>query len=156
MSQNERPSRHRRAGAVAALTATAVLLTDRPADAADAPAFDPSNVQSLSQGLLWYALTICIIGICVSAGLWAMGSKGQNPGQELTGKKGIILCCTAAFFLGAFPALVNWLQGEANQLEKESSIHKNEIVDDSPCPAGYHIDLGSTNGAAATTPCVKD
>jgi hypothetical protein len=79
--------------------------------------FNTSNIRKLSGWLAWLALLACIIGIFISASLWALGSKGQNPGQELTGKKGMILCCTAAFFVGAMPNLLNWLEGAAHQAD---------------------------------------
>jgi hypothetical protein len=71
--------------------------------------FDGTNLQSLSNGLAYLALFASLIGLLVASILWAMGSKGQNPGQELTGKRGFIVCLTAAFFVGAAPNMVNWL-----------------------------------------------
>lgn len=71
------------------------------------------NLTKLSRGLAWYALGTCMVGICVSSALWAMGSKGSNPGQELTGKRGLVLCLTAAFFIGALPGMINWLENQA-------------------------------------------
>jgi hypothetical protein len=79
--------------------------------------FNTANIEKLSGWLAWLALLSCIIGIFISASLWALGSKGQNPGQELTGKKGMILCCTAAFFVGALPNLLGWLEGAAHQAD---------------------------------------
>jgi hypothetical protein len=79
--------------------------------------FNTANIARLSGWLAWAALMTCIIGICISAALWAAGSKGQNPGQELTGKKGIILCCTAAFFVGALPAMLSFLEDKAREAD---------------------------------------
>lgn len=101
-----------------------VVFTGTPAFAAGQPAkFDPAtglntaNLEWFSNGLAYYALLAALVGLLVSASLWALGSKGQNPGTELTGKKGIILCCTAAFFIGALPAMISYLERQAKQLD---------------------------------------
>jgi len=77
----------------------------------------PPELAELSDGLAYFALAACIAGICVSAALWAMGSKGQNPGTELAGKKGMILCCTAALLVGALPGWINALSEMAGDAD---------------------------------------
>lgn len=107
------------------ITEPASAATGRPAPAftpADTSSIETENVQQLADGLAYYALVACVIGMIVSASLWAMGSKGQNPGQELTGKKGFVLCCTAAFFVGATPAFVNYLNRAADTINTENGI----------------------------------
>ena len=78
--------------------------------------FQTCNVISLSNGLLFFALAVCIAGILVSAILWAAGSKGQNPGQELTGKRGIIVCVVAALILGAVQPILDNLDTNARAM----------------------------------------
>jgi len=81
---------------------------------------NPESLQDLSNGLAWFALALCLAGLLISASLWAIGSKGQNPGQELTGKKGFIVCITAAFFIGALPGLMNFLSAQADGVAVEA------------------------------------
>lgn len=83
------------------------------------------SINRLSNGLAFYALIACVVGICVSASLWALGNKGQNPGTELTGKRGLILCCTAAFFVGALPGMVGWLDREAQRVDTTGVTNSN-------------------------------
>lgn len=104
-----------RVGLTLGLAAVGSLLFASPASAQ--VEFNTENITTLSNWLAWLALLSCVMGICISAALWAMGSKGQNPGQELTGKKGMILCCTAAFFVGAMPNMLNWLEGAASSAD---------------------------------------
>lgn len=99
------------------LAHSASAATVLAADANDVQ-LDTSSLEQLTQGLAWYALVMCMVGICISASLWAIGSKGQNPGQELTGKKGLILCCTAAFFVGSIGTITNYLYKEAQTMDK--------------------------------------
>lgn len=108
----------------ALLAAIAVFALAGPASAAGAGAAGSvcqgddcaQNLITLTKGLMWYALMACVAGILVSSILWAMGSKGQNPGTELAGKRGLIVCCTAAFFLGALPAWITTLSNMANAM----------------------------------------
>ncbi len=86
------------------------------------PKPDGIALQHLSNGLAWYALSASVVGILVSASLWALGSKGQNPGQELTGKRGLVVCCTAAFFVGIAPTLVNYLNQAAEHMDNKDPV----------------------------------
>jgi len=79
------------------------------------------DLVTLSNGLAYFALILCLAGVLISVSLWAIGSKGQNPGQELTGKKGMILCLTAAFFIGALPSLMDFLDEEADKVQRDAN-----------------------------------
>lgn len=72
-------------------------------------------VEDLTRGFAFWALLAAFVGILVSASMWAMGSKGENPGTELAGKKGMVLCVTAAFFVGAVPAMISYFDTQARQ-----------------------------------------
>lgn len=128
----------------AALTVVGVLSAT-PAYAVEqcTPTRDPQaaglntcNISWLSDGLAYYALLAALVGILISAALWAMGNKGQNPGTELTGKKGIILCLTAAFFIGALPAMINHLEGTAKKLDTNGITNASVRTADSGGGAG--------------------
>jgi len=118
-------------------TATGLGALESQAFAADPPPFDTSHLQTLSDGLAWYALMMCLVGMLISSSLWAIGSKGQNPGQELTGKRGFIVCLTAAFFIGAIPNFINWLDTQAKQADDSgvTSIKGNPIDLNAPANA---------------------
>jgi hypothetical protein len=108
--------------------------------------FNSANITTLSQWLEWIALLSCIIGICISSALWAIGSKGQNPGQELTGKKGLILCCTAAFFIGALPGMLSWLEGAARAADKTGVVGNGNIAGGTGGDAGDAAAAGAGAG----------
>lgn len=82
------------------------------------------HAQIISQGFAWYALVAALIGICVSAASWALGSQMQNPQQQLYGKKGFILCLTAAFLVGSVTQIMGWLDNEAAQMDQSGVIRK--------------------------------
>ncbi len=107
-----------------------------------------ANVQSLTNGLAWYALAACVVGILVSASLWAMGAKGQSPGQELTGKRGLILCCTAALVVGAAPTLVNYLNQAADNMDKGDQLPSGPGVQSGPAPTEGGSNLGGGGGGS--------
>ena len=74
------------------------------------------NIERVINGLEYWALMFCIVAIMVSAILWAVGSKGNNPGQELTGERGIIVAVTAALFIGGIPSIMNFATTNATQV----------------------------------------
>lgn len=76
------------------------------------PTSTTKNVKDLANGLEFYALILCVGIIFIGAALWAIGSKGQNPGQELTGKRAFIVALTAAFLIGTIPALMTFLNAQ--------------------------------------------
>jgi hypothetical protein len=78
--------------------------------------FKMCHLIDLTNGLEYYAMAVCIAGVLVSTILWVTGSRGQNPGQELTGKRGIILCVTAAFVLGAIPHIATQVANIAHHI----------------------------------------
>ena len=62
-------------------------------------------------------LILCVGGIFVSCSLWALGSKGSNEGQQHTGKRGLIVCVTAAFIIGALPQIFSFYDGAAHKVD---------------------------------------
>lgn len=80
------------------------------------------NIEKLSSWLMYMAIATCVGGIFVSCILWALGSKGQNPGQELTGKRGIVLCLTAALFIGLLVPMINYFEQLAQKEDKVGVI----------------------------------
>lgn len=62
-------------------------------------------------GLGYYALLFCLVGLVLSAGLWAIGAFSSNYTQSVNGKKGFLICAGAALVIGAAAQLVNYFQG---------------------------------------------
>ena len=75
------------------------------------------NIEQVINGLEYWALMFCIVAIVIAAILWAVGSKGNNPGQELTGKRGIIVAVTAALFIGGIPSIMSFVTTNASQVD---------------------------------------
>jgi hypothetical protein len=129
-----------RLGTVGSVVGLALVstFTQSAIASAQTTSVDTSSLQKLSDGLAYYALLTCIGGIVISAAMWAMGSKGQNAGTELVGKKGFVVCLTAAFFIGAVNPMVNWL----NQKASSSDVDTAGVTTYQP----YAFNGGTDNG----------
>lgn len=65
-------------------------------------------LQSLTNGLAGFALIFCLIGLVISAGLWALGSNSNNYQHTFIGKRGLAVCGVAALLIGAAAAIINF------------------------------------------------
>ena len=78
---------------------------------------DPDNLpggevlQTLTNGIAGFALIFCLIGLVVSAGLWALGSNSNNYQQTYIGKRGFAVCALGALLIGAAAAIINFFYG---------------------------------------------
>lgn len=78
---------------------------------------DPSNLpggevlQSLTNGIAGFALIFCLIGLVLSAGLWALGSNSNNYQQTFAGKRGFAVCAMGSLLIGAAAAIINFFYG---------------------------------------------
>lgn len=126
------------ASLVAPTAASAQELVDRcggaGSSASGAGGFCTKNIEYLSNGLAYWGLAICVIGVFVSAALWAMGSKGQNPGQELTGKKGFIVCFAGAFAIGAAVPVINFMNDQAKTVATPAGSNPSRLQPDTVNP----------------------
>lgn len=68
-------------------------------------------LQSLTNGIAGFALIFCLIGLVVSAGLWALGSNSNNYQQTFVGKRGFAVCAMGSLLIGAAAAIVNFFYG---------------------------------------------
>lgn len=68
-------------------------------------------LQSLTNGIAGFALIFCLIGLVVSAGLWALGSNSNNYQQTFVGKRGFAVCAMGALLIGAAAAIINFFYG---------------------------------------------
>ncbi len=78
---------------------------------------DPSNLpggevlQSLTNGIAGFALIFCLIGLVLSAGLWALGLNSNNYQQTFVGKRGFAVCAMGSLLIGAAAAIINFFYG---------------------------------------------
>src|SRR3954469_14281230 len=86
--------------------------------AAGAPTVTPNDnfigsgvARDMVNGIGYYALIFCLVGLILSAGLWAVGAFSNNYTQSVNGKKGFLICAGAALAIGAAFFLVSWFFG---------------------------------------------
>ncbi len=63
---------------------------------------------ALIRGIMFYSLIFCLVGLVLSAGLWAVGSFSNNYTQSVNGKKGFLVCAGAALAIGAAQVIINY------------------------------------------------
>lgn len=68
-------------------------------------------LQNLTNGIAGFALIFCLIGLVLSAGLWALGSNSNNYQQTFIGKRGLAVCAIGALLIGAAAAIINFFYG---------------------------------------------
>ncbi len=67
--------------------------------------------QEFVNGIGFYALIFCLIGLILSAGLWAVGAFSNNYTQSVNGKKGFLITAAAALVIGVAPRAINYFFG---------------------------------------------
>ncbi|MDA8185922.1 MAG: DUF6112 family protein [Actinomycetota bacterium] len=65
-------------------------------------------LQSLTNGLGWWALVLALVGMLVGAAAWALGAHTQNYQQSYSGRRAVLVSGLAALLIGAAPALVQF------------------------------------------------
>lgn len=75
---------------------------------------DPSKfpgggvLETLTNGIAGLALIVCLLGLVVGAGMWALGSNSSNFQQTVTGKRAVLISGVAALLIGAAAPLINF------------------------------------------------
>ncbi len=64
--------------------------------------------QQFVNGIGFYALLFCLIGLVLSAGLWAIGAFSNNYTQSVNGKKGFLITAGSALVIGASSRIINY------------------------------------------------
>ncbi len=86
--------------------AASTTLTLTPSDSA----LPGSNViQTLTNGIGWWGLVLCLVGLVVGAATWAIGSHTNNYQHTTNGRRAVLVSGAAALVIGAAPALLNFL-----------------------------------------------
>lgn len=91
----------------------AVLVLAQKVNVDPDPAKLPGGnvLQNLTNGIAGFALIFCLIGLVLSAGLWALGSNSNNIQQTFVGKRGLAVCAIGALLIGAAAAIINFFYG---------------------------------------------
>ncbi len=67
-----------------------------------------AQLQSLMDGLQFWALALALVGLVIGAAAWALGSHGQNYQQTFVGRRAVLISGLAALLIGAGPGIVNF------------------------------------------------
>jgi len=67
-----------------------------------------ATIQSIANGIGWWALLLSLLGLVIGAATWALGSHSNNYQYATTGRRAVIVSGLAALIIGAAPALVNF------------------------------------------------
>jgi hypothetical protein len=72
---------------------------------------------TITSGIMFFSLLFCLVGLVLSAGLWAVGAFSNNYTQSVNGKKGFLICAGAALAIGAAYFLVSWFFNAGGQVK---------------------------------------
>lgn len=67
-----------------------------------------NTATGIVSGIIFYSLLLTLVGLVLSAGLWAVGSFSNNYTQSVNGKKGFLICAASALAIGAAYILIGW------------------------------------------------
>ena len=79
--------------------------------------FGTGLAQEWMNGIAFLALILVIIGLVLSAGLWAVGAFSNNYTQSVNGKKGFLICAAAALAIGAAQVGVGYFYDAGTKLK---------------------------------------
>jgi hypothetical protein len=68
-------------------------------------------LQSLVNGIGWWALLASLLGLIVGAATWAVGAHSNNYQHSSTGRRAVLVSGAAALLIGAAPTVLNFLYG---------------------------------------------
>ena len=78
---------------------------------------DPSGLpgsaalQSLVNGIAWWALLASLLGVVIGAATWALGAHSNNYQHSSSGRRAVLVSGAAALVIGAAPTVLNFLFG---------------------------------------------
>ena len=81
------------------------------------PSLDPNasglpgtaTLQSLVNGLAWWALLAALVGLVAGAGMWALGAHSNNYQHASSGRRAVLVSGAAALLIGAAPTILSFL-----------------------------------------------
>jgi hypothetical protein len=65
-------------------------------------------LQSLVDGLAFWALLACLAAMIIAATVWAFAAHSNNHHYTANGRRGLVVAAAAALAIGASAALVNF------------------------------------------------
>lgn len=68
-----------------------------------------STLETLADGIGFWALIACLVGLVIGAGAWALGSHTNNYQYSSSGRRAVLVSGLAAVVIGAAPVVVNFL-----------------------------------------------
>jgi hypothetical protein len=69
-------------------------------------------LETLTNGIGWWALVASLVGLVLGAAAWALGSHTNNYQYSSAGRRAVIVSALAALVIGAAPVVVNFLFSE--------------------------------------------
>jgi len=73
-------------------------------------------IQSIADGIAWWALLLSLLGLVIGAAAWALGSHSSNYQYATTGRRAVIVSGLAALVIGAAPAVINFFFAAGKQV----------------------------------------
>jgi hypothetical protein len=70
-----------------------------------------STLQSIVNGLAWWALLGALAGLLVGAATWALGAHSNNYQHTSNGRRAVLVSGAAALLIGAAPTVLNFFFG---------------------------------------------
>lgn len=67
------------------------------------------TLQSLVNGIAFWALLAALAGLIIGAATWALGAHTNNYQNATTGRRAVLVCAASALVIGAAPTLLNFL-----------------------------------------------
>jgi hypothetical protein len=68
-----------------------------------------TTLETLANGIGWWALVASLVGLVIGAGAWALGSHTNNYQYSSSGRRAVLVSGLAAIVIGAAPVVVNFL-----------------------------------------------
>jgi|SRR5579884_219632 len=95
-----------------------VAQTTGPALNPDATGLPGSAVlQSLINGIGWWALGAALLGIVIGAVAWGLGQHSQNYHQAYAGRKGVLVSAAAALLIGGASPVINFFSALGGKIK---------------------------------------
>ena len=73
-------------------------------------------LQSLVDGLAFWALLACLAGMVVAAAVWAFAAHSNNHHYSASGRRGLLVSALAALAVGASAAIVNFFAAAGDKV----------------------------------------
>jgi hypothetical protein len=80
--------------------------------AGDLPGAGP--LETLTNGIGWWALVAALVGLVLGAAAWALGSHSNNYQYSSAGRRAVIVSAMAALVIGAAPTVISFLFHEGS------------------------------------------